>query len=156
MLQKAGNENIGQNKKQIRNNSDIPRIYEQQINNYKQKSAQLNKINGDVVEINNNIFEGISKKKQSSFLNEYLRYEVKGNDYFVDGEKIKANGTTTGKLKNGHTNFDKRIEVNLRNELKANIIGNLDNIVKNSNFIRLINQILRIIRLQIHLIGEEH
>ena len=125
-------ENIGQNKKQIRNNSDIPRIYEQQINNYKQKSAQLNKINGDVVEINNNIFEGISKKKQSSFLNEYLRYEVKGNDYFVDGEKIIANGTTTGKLKNGHTNFDKRIEVNLRNELKANIIGNLDNIVKNS------------------------
>ena len=127
------NENVGQNNEQIRNNnSNIPRIYEQQINNYKQKSAQLNNINGDVVEINTNIFEDISKKKQSSFLNEYLRYEVKGNDYFVDGEKIIANSTTTGKLKNGHTNFDKRIEVNLRNELKANIIGNLDNIVKHS------------------------
>lgn len=127
------NRNIRQNNKKIKNNnSDIPRTYEQQINNYRQKSEQLNKTNGDVVEINTNIFENISKKKQSSFLNEYLRYEVKGNDYFVDSEKIIANSTTTGKLKNGHTNFDKRIEVNLRNELKANIIGNLDTIINNS------------------------
>ena len=108
------------------------RTFEKEIEEYKGKRKTDNKKNGNVLEINNNIFDGISKKKQSSFLNEYLKNEVDKHDYFVDGEKIIANSTTIGKLKNGNTNFNKKIDKSIRNELKANIISNLDNIISNS------------------------
>lgn len=107
-------------------------VYQNEINTYKEKSKQQNKINRNINEINTNILDGISKKKQSSFLNEYLKNEVKNHDYFVDGEKIIANSTTIGKLKNGKTNFNKNIDKDIRFELKANIIGNLENIIKTS------------------------
>jgi len=108
------------------------RTFEKEIELHKTKSKENNKVNGNVLEINTNIYDGISKKKQSSFLNEYLKNEVKGHDYYVDGEKLIANSTTIGKLKNGNTNFDKRIDASIRNELKANVISNLNNIVSTS------------------------
>ena len=123
---KKNNGNITQN------NETAKRMFKNEIENHKIEIKQKNKISGNVLEINTNIFDGISKKKQSSFLNEYLKNEVKGHDYYVDGEKIIANGTTIGKLKNGTTNFDKKIDISIRNELKANIITNLDNIISSS------------------------
>ena len=131
---RRSNKNVGQNNKSAQQNSSknkntTARTFVEQINNYKKKSVQYNKIIGGIVEININIFENISKRKQSSFLNEYLKNEVKGHDYYIGGQKIIANGTTIGKLKNGHTNFDKRIDTNIRNELKANIIGNLKQVI---------------------------
>lgn len=106
--------------------------YAEYINKYKELSKKNNKIDGDIVEINTNIFDGISKKKQSQLLNEYLKNEVKGKDYIVGLQKIIATSKTIGKLKNGKTNFDKHIDITIRDELKANIIGNLDNIIKKS------------------------
>lgn len=107
------------------------RTFEKEIDNYK-KQRKNNIVNNGILEINNNIIEGISKKKQSSFLNEYLKNEVKRHDYYVDGEKIIANKHTIGKLKNGRTLFDKRIDTSIRDELKTNIIGNLDSIISTS------------------------
>ena len=113
-------------------NSKI-RTYEKEIETYKNNSAKKNIINkNNILEINTNIFENVSKNKQGNILNEYLKNEVKGKDYYVDGQKIISNGTTIGKLKNGKTNFDKRIDANIRNELKANVITNLDNVIANS------------------------
>ena len=131
---RRSNKNVMQNNESAQQNSSknkntTVRTFVEQINNYKKKSVQYNKIIGEIVEININIFENISKRKQSSFLNEYLKNEVKGHDYYIGGQKIIANGTTIGKLKNGHTNFDKRIDTNIRNELKANIIGNLKQVI---------------------------
>lgn len=114
------------------NKNNKKSVYEKEIETYKNKSAIQNKISDGILNINTNIFDGISKKKQSNILNEYLKNEVKGKDYYVDGQKIIANSTTIGKLKNGKTNFDKRIDANIRNELKANIITNLDNVIKSS------------------------
>lgn len=113
-------------------NIDKNHTFDTHIQQYKQASKKQNKINGNVVEINTNIFDGISKKKQSQLLNEYLKNEVKGHDYIVGLQKIIATSKTIGKLKNGKTNFDKHIDVSLRDELKANVIANLDNIIKNS------------------------
>ena len=106
--------------------------FEKEINQYKEKSKKLNKIDRNIVEINTNILDGISKKKQSNFINEYLKNEVKGQDYFVNNQKIIANNTTIGKLKNGKTNFDQRINKKIMNELKYNVIGNIQTIVENS------------------------
>lgn len=39
-------------------------------------------------------------------------------------------GRTVGKLKNGKTNFDKRLPKNIRFEIKANIITNMENFIK--------------------------
>ena len=61
-----------------------------------------------------------------------MKNEVKGHDYIVGLKKIIANKFTIGKLSHGVTNFDSRIPKSIRTELKANIIGNLDNILKNS------------------------
>lgn len=117
-------------KNNIKNNKTHNKTFENEIKKYKKISKEKNIINGKILEININIFEGISKKKQSNFLNEFLKYEVRGQDYFVDGQKIIANNTTIGKLKNGRTNFNKKIDKDIRQELKANIIGNLENVIK--------------------------
>lgn len=122
---------INKDTKRVKNNIS-KRVYQKEIDNYKEISKKVNKVNGEVTEISNNILDGISKKKQSSFINEYLKNEVKGNDYYVDNEKIIANGTTIGKLKNGRTNFNKNVPQDIRYELKANIIGNLKNILSTS------------------------
>lgn len=114
------------------NDNAVRRTFEAEIESYKKASKKVNKVTGDVVEINTNVLEGVAKRKQSSFMNEYLKHEVKGHDYYVDGEKIIANGTTIGKLKNGHTNFDKRIEQNIRSELKSNIVANLESVISHS------------------------
>ena len=110
----------------------IKRQYQKEIATYKEKSAKLNKVNDGLVEINTNIFENVSKKKQANILNEYLKNEVKGKDYYVDGEKIIANKYTVGKLVHGNTLFDSKINRNLRDELKANVITNIEDIVKSS------------------------
>lgn len=123
---------MSQSKKMNIEKNNVPRVYRTQIEDFKTKAKSQNRINGNVIEMNTNIFENVSKKKQSSFLNEYLKNEVKGHDYYVDGQKIIANGTTIGKLKNGKTNFDKRISNNIRSELKSNIIANLDSVISNS------------------------
>ncbi len=118
------------------NNSSTNNIHErtfiQEIDNYKNNSKKQNTINENITQVNNNILDGISKRRQSQFMNEYLKNEVNKKDYYVGEEKIIANKYTIGKLKNGKTNFDKRIPQNIRYELKANIIGNLDNIIKTS------------------------
>ncbi len=113
--------NIVNNQTQKRN------TFEKEIESYNKKRKNNNQINGDVLELNINILDGISKKKQSSFMNEYLKNEVQGHDYYIYGQKIIATSVTVGKLKNGKTNFDKNIPQNIKNEIKANIIGNLDN-----------------------------
>ena len=110
----------------------IKRTFEKEIENHKNKSKTDNKVTGDLLEINSNIYDGISKKKQSSFMNEYLKNEVQGHDYYVDGNKINATSVTVGKLKNGKTNFDKNISQNIRYEIKANIIGNLESFLSTS------------------------
>ena len=114
------------------NTSSHMSIFEKEINQYKEKAKKLNKVNKNIVEINTNILDGISKKKQSNFINEYLKNEVRGQDYFVNNQKIIANNTTIGKLKNGRTNFDQRIDKKIMSELKYNVIGNIQNIVENS------------------------
>ena len=86
----------------------------------------------NIVNIENNIFENIPKRKRASILNEYLKNNVKGKDYYVDGEKIIANKYSVGKLTYGKTFFDSRIDKNIRKELKANIIANLKEIIENS------------------------
>ena len=85
-----------------------------------------------VVKIENNIFKDIPNRKQKTFLNMYLKENVKGMDYYVDGEKIIANKYTIGKINYGKTLFDRYIEKNIRKELKANIIVNLKEIIENS------------------------
>jgi len=119
-------QNIQNNTKKNRN------VFTQQIQEYKGKSYLSNVIKGNVVVINTNILDGISKKKQNSFMNEYLRTKVKGHDYYVDSQKIIANKHTIGKLMHGTTNYDSRIDKSIKTELKANVIGNLSNIIKNS------------------------
>lgn len=127
------NKNSGNFKvKTLNDTSLIKQTFEKEIEHYKNISSKQNKVNKNVVEINTNILEGISKKKQSSFMNEYLKNEVRGKDYYVSLQKIIANNTTIGKLKNGKTNFDKRIDVSLRNEIKFNVIANLDYVIKTS------------------------
>ena len=86
----------------------------------------------NIVVIKSNYFENVPKKKMNSALNEYLKKYVRGNDYFVDGEKIIVNKFSVGKLTYGKTLFDRRIEKNIRNELKANIIVNINEIIENS------------------------
>ena len=144
VAQTSENQNTGNFNTEIENNTTktdnniktenktIKRTFEKEIENYKKISSQKNIINGNMTEINNNILEGLSRKKQSSFMNEYLKNEVKGHDYFVDKEKIIATSTTIGKLKNGHTNFNKNVDSNVRTELKANVIANLDKIIQTS------------------------
>lgn len=105
------------------------RTFIDEINEYKNKSKLNNFINDNILIINTNVLEGISKNKQSSFVNEYLRYEVKGKDFYIEQEKIIATSKTMGKLKNGHTNFEKNINKILQNEIKINIIANIDNIL---------------------------
>lgn len=117
-------------KQQKNNNSSHVRTFESEIDKYKKESKEKDIIKNNIVEINTNIFNGISKNKQSSFMNEYLRYELQGIDFYKDSEKIIATSKTTGKLKNGKTNFDKRIDKTFRNELKSNIIANIDKILK--------------------------
>ena len=65
-------------------------------------------------------------------LNEFLKQNIKGKDYYVDGEKIIANSITIGKLRYGNTNFNKKTDKNLKVELKANIISNLKDVIENS------------------------
>ena len=89
-------------------------------------------MNYKIVNIKDNFFENIPKRKQKSLLNQYLKDNVKGKDYYVDGEKIIANSVTIGKLGYGNTNFSKNIEIEIRKELKANIIVNLNEIIKES------------------------
>ena len=89
-------------------------------------------MNYKIVNIKENFFENIPKRKQKSLLNQYLKDNVKGKDYYVDGEKIIANSVTIGKLGYGNTNFSKNIEIEIRKELKANIIANLNEIIKES------------------------
>lgn len=101
-----------------------------EISNYKINSVMDNIIRGDILIININILECISKHKQNRFINEYLRREIQGKDYYIDSEKIIATSKTTGKLKNGHTNFERKINSKIRKEIKANIIANLDKIIK--------------------------
>ena len=127
-----GNEVLSMKKNSNQNTISHISTFEKEINQYKEKSKKLNKINRNIVEINTNILDGISKKKQSNFINEYLKNEVKGQDYFVNNQKIIANNTTIGKLKNGKTNFDQRIDKKIMNELKYNVIGNIQTIVENS------------------------
>lgn len=112
------------------------RKFTDKINEYKNKSRKNNFIKDSILIININILEGISKNKHSSFINEYLRYEVKGKDFFLEKEKIIATGISTGKIKNGYTNFDKRIDKTLRKELKANIIANIEKILEISQITR--------------------
>ena len=89
--------------------------------------------NKKIVEIKNNCLEKIPKRKQKNYLNEYLKNNVRGKDYFVDGEKIIVNKYTIGKINYGKTLFDSRIDKKIRKELKANIIINLEDIINNSN-----------------------
>ena len=86
----------------------------------------------DIVVIKNNFFENITRRKYGEILNKYLKENVRGVDYYVDGEKIIANNITIGKLKYGNTNFSKNINAKDRQEIKANIIANLDKIIENS------------------------
>ena len=112
------------------------RKFTDKINEYKDKSRKNNYIENNILIININILDGISKNKHSSFINEYLRYEIKGKDFFLKKEKIIANGVSTGKIKNGYTNFDKRIDKIFRKELKANIIANIEKILEISQITR--------------------
>ena len=89
-------------------------------------------MNYKIVNIKENFFENIPKRKQKSLLNQYLKENVKGKDYYVDGEKIIANKYTVGKLNYGITLYDNRIEKNLRKELKENININLKEVIENS------------------------
>ena len=127
----AENKNNTNNIKYSARNNEIKRTFETEINQYK-KSGTKNKTKNNIAYIYNNILDGLSKKKQIKMLNEFLKYEVKGSDYYVDGQKIIANNTTIGKLAKGKTLFDKRIPTDIRNELKANIIGNLDIVIPTS------------------------
>lgn len=65
-------------------------------------------------------------------ISDIIKKKVKGADYVVDGEKIRATGDTAGKLIYGSIKFDSKIPKRLRNELKTNIIANLENIISNS------------------------
>ena len=85
-----------------------------------------------IVNIEENIFENVSKKKQKQVLNEYLKKNVKGKDYYADGEKIIANKYTIGKLLYGDTLYDAATNKNIRFEIKANVIANLESVIKNS------------------------
>ena len=85
-----------------------------------------------IVDIKDNIFENIPKKKQMKFFNNYLKKYIRGKDYYVDGEKIISNNVTIGKLRYGKNNFNRNIDKKIRIELKANIIANIDKIISES------------------------
>lgn len=130
---------IEKQKSNISNNNTTSlheRKFTKEIENFKKEAKNKNIIKNNILEINTNVLEGISKKKQRSFMNEFLRNEIQGKDFYKSTEKIIATAKTTGKLINGKTNFDKRIDKALRFEIKSNIIANFDKIIKVSEIIQ--------------------
>lgn len=120
---------LSQNENAVKTQNNVS-----QINNARniERNSSKNTIQKNAVEISSNIYENVSKRKQTSTLNEYLKNNIRGKDFYVDNEKIIANNTTIGKLRYGETNFDKKIAPSLRQELKANVISNLQDVISNS------------------------
>ena len=120
---------LSQNENAVKTQNNVS-----QINNARniERNSNKNTIQKNAVEISSNIYENVSKRKQTSTLNEYLKNNIRGKDFYVDNEKIIANNTTIGKLRYGETNFDKKIAPSLRQELKANVISNLQDVISNS------------------------
>ena len=93
----------GNEVKSMKNNSNQnitkhKRTFEKEIENYKKINKTKNVINGETLEINNNILEGISKNKQGNFLNEYLKNEIQGKDFYDEHEKIIATRKNSRKI----------------------------------------------------------
>lgn len=120
---------LSQNENAVKTQNNVS-----QINNARniERNSNKNTIQKNAVEISSNIYENVSNRKQTSTLNEYLKNNIRGKDFYVDNEKIIANNTTIGKLRYGETNFDKKIAPSLRQELKANVISNLQDVISNS------------------------
>lgn len=120
---------LSQNENAVKTQNNVS-----QINNARniERNSSKNTIQKNAVEISSNIYENVSKRKQTSTLNEYLKNNIRGKDFYVDNEKIIASNTTIGKLRYGETNFDKKIAPSLRQELKANVISNLQDVISNS------------------------
>lgn len=93
----------GNEVKSMKNNSNQnitkhKRTFEKEIENYKKINKTKNVINGETLEINNNVLEGISKNKQGNFLNEYLKNEIQGKDFYDEHEKIIATRKNSRKI----------------------------------------------------------
>ena len=94
----------GNEVKSMKKNSNLnitkhKRTFEKEIENYKKINKTKNVINGETLEINNNVLEGISKNKQGNFLNEYLKNEIQGKDFYNEHEKIIATRKNSRKIK---------------------------------------------------------
>ena len=94
-----GNEVKSMKKNSNQNITKHKRTFEKEIENYKKINKTKNVINGETLEINNNVLEGISKNKQGNFLNEYLKNEIQGKDFYDEHEKIIATRKNSRKIK---------------------------------------------------------